>query len=114
LVGSILLYAIAPGHHPEPDHRTFERLARTAADPGNSFASLVPEAARAALEAVLGEHPDIMAHRLVQSWWGVNEGTTFFRHPDTARAVRRMRIADQQMPGADPAAAQAARRRWRR
>lgn len=55
-----------------------------------------------------------MALRLVQSWWGVNEGTTFFRHPDTARAVRRMRIANRQQADLDPAAAHAARRRWRR
>ncbi len=76
---------------------------------------MVPEPARAALEAVLGEHPDIMAHKLIQSWWGVNEGTTFFRHPDTARAVRRMRIADQQQQAdSNPAAVHAARRRWRR
>lgn len=107
------MYAIAPGHYPEPDHRTFERLARTAADPSNAFASLVPEAARATLEAVLGEHAHIMAHSMIKSWWDVNEGTTFFRHPGTARAVRRMRLAEQQHAD-DPAAAHAARRRWRK
>ena len=77
----------------------------------NAFASVVPEPARATLLAILGEHPDSMAHRTVASWWDVNERTPFFRHPQTARAVRHMLLDDQ---AESTAVAQAARRRWRR
>jgi hypothetical protein len=112
LICSIILFALAPGYFPEPDHRCFERLARAAADPSNAFASVVPEQARAALASILsGCRPECMPHRLVCSWWDLNASTTFFRHPETARVVRHARLAAGED---DDEGAHAARRRWRR
>ncbi len=85
---SILMFALQPGHTPEPDYRCLPRLARAAADPANAFAAAVPAQARAVLRRVLDEPPDRMAAALVRAWWDLNEGTAFFRSPGTARAVR--------------------------
>jgi hypothetical protein len=111
-VCSILLFALSPGYFQEPDHRCFERLARVASKLSNGFASIIPEAVRVTLLAILGEHPDTMAHQTVASWWDINERTAFFRHPQTARVVRHMMLTDEQAE-ANPGA-QATRRRWRR
>ncbi len=109
---SIILFSLAPGHFPEPDHRSFERLARVACDFGNAFASLVPEPVRSTLQGILDEHPDSMAHRAVASWWRINERSAFFRHSQTARVIRHMLLIEDQA-GADPGA-EVARKRWRR
>ncbi len=110
---SIILYALAPGYFPEPDHRCFERLARAAADTANAFASVIPEPAREILLAtVQGRRAEVMPPRLISAWWGANGRTTFFRHPETARVVRHTRIMGED--GEDGEAAHAVRRRWRR
>jgi len=107
----MILFALAPGNFPEPDHRCFERLARAAADTANAFASVIPEPVRAVLLAtVAGRRPEVMPPRLISAWWGVNGRTTFFRHPETARVVRHTRGDDAE----DGESAHAVRRRWRR
>jgi hypothetical protein len=87
---SILMFALTPGHAEDPDSRCFVRLARTALDPANGFASLVPDPARAVLEAAVGPTHKARAAAALLGWWDANERTPFFRHPGTSRAVRRM------------------------
>jgi hypothetical protein len=92
---SILMFALQPGHTPEPDYRCLGRLARAAADPQNAFAALVPAQARAILQRVADEPPQRLSAAILRAWWEVNEGTVFFRSPGTARAVRAMVKRDQ-------------------
>ena len=87
---SILMFALQPGHTPEPDYRCLPRLIRAAVDPGNAFAAVVPAQARAVLQRVVDEPPARVAAALLRAWWDVNEGTVFFRSPGTARAIRGM------------------------
>lgn len=87
---SVLMFALQPGHTPEPDHRSLCRLVRAALDPANAFAAVVPAPARAILARVADEPPAGVAQALLRAWWEANEGTVFFRSPGTARAVRGM------------------------
>ncbi len=115
LFRSIILFALAPGYFPEPDHRCFGRLARVAADPSNAFASSIPEQVRSVLASVAGLHPEAMASTLISSWWELNGHTSFFRHPETARVVRHTRsLAEAGGDHRGGEAAHAVRRRWRR
>lgn len=104
MAGSILLHALAPGRFPEPDMRCFARLAATAADPDNGFAVAYPERIRKVLE-----HPSDTAtpQAVLRSWWKANDETAFFRHSETARAVRHTVVFPD-------AGQQSVRRRWRR
>lgn len=109
---SVVLHALSPGHFPEPDQRCFDRLARVAADPRNGYAALIPECVRRVLEAAVeakagGASPEDVQVAMLRRWWRANEGTTFFRFPETARAVRQSLLCrDLTQVGA--------RRRWRR
>ena len=115
LIRSIILFALAPGYFPEPDHRCFGRLARAAADTANAFAAAIPEQVRAVLASVADLHPEAMASRLISSWWELNGRTSFFRHPETARVVRHTRsLAEAGGDHRGGEAAHAVRRRWRR
>jgi hypothetical protein len=85
---SVIMYALQPGHTPEPDHRCLARLVGAAVDPCNAFAAVIPGPVRAILERAAGEPPESVAGAIVRAWWDLNEGTSFFRSPGTARAVR--------------------------
>lgn len=95
-----ILHALAPGHFPEPDQRCLARLAKSAADPGNGFAALVPPKLRPLLQRA--GRADF-----VSAWWDANQRTAFFRHPETARAVRHCLVSPD-------ASQDGSRRRWRR
>jgi hypothetical protein len=88
------MFALQPGHTPEPDYRCLPRLVRAAADPRNAFAAVVPAQVRAILERVVAEPPREIAAALLRAWWDANEGTVFFRSPGTARAVRALAKRD--------------------
>jgi hypothetical protein len=105
---SVLLHAISPGHFPEPDQRCFQRLARAAADPANGYSAVVPACVRRLLEGALaaGEQ-ETQRVRLLRRWWEENAESSFFRFPETARAVRHCLVSP------DPAQ-EGGRRRWRR
>lgn len=92
----ILMHALAPGRFPEPDHRCFARLAAVAADPDNGFAAAYPERLRR-----------ILSGDVLPLWWSYNGKTTFFRHADTARAVRHTLACPD-------VAQKGGRRRWKR
>ena len=85
---SILMFALQPGHTPEPDYRCLSRLVRVAVDPCNAFATIVPVQIRTVLESVVAEPTRTLVSALLRVWWEMNEGTVFFRSPGTARAVR--------------------------
>ncbi len=87
---SILMFALTPGHVEEPDSRCFPRLVCTVLDPSNGFASLVPDPARVVLSSAVGPAHKTRVAAGLQAWWDANERTSFFRHPGTSRAVRRM------------------------
>ena len=88
------------------------RLARVASDPRNAFASVIPETARAVLTASLGSLCDDVAQSAVYSWWDVNERTAFFRHPRTAKIVRRVvQLDSHQAVDIDPHETRKRRRR---
>ena len=87
---SILMFALTPGHVEDPDSRCFLRLARTVLDPSNGFASIVPDPARVVLQSAVGPTQKARVAAGVQAWWDANERTSFFRHPGTSRAVRRV------------------------
>ncbi len=97
---SVILHALSPGHFPEPDHRCLERLAKSAADPHNGFAAVVPPKLRPLLERAA--QADFLAE-----WWNLNQRTSFFRHSETARAVRHCLVTPD-------VSQDALRRRWRR
>ena len=111
MISSIILFALAPGYFPEPDHRCFERLARIALDPANAFASVIPESVRGILGSIVGLRPESMPPSLITAWWEHNGNTSFFRHPETARVVRHTRMMAGEEDGVS---AHAVRRRWRR
>lgn len=95
-----MLHALVPGRFPEPDQRCFARLSAVASDPRNGFAAAYPERVRRILEDK-GSPAAVL-----RSWWEANSETAFFRHPETARAVRHT------LEFPDPAQ-QCVRRRWR-
>ena len=97
---SAILHALSPGHFPDPDHRCLLRLTAAAADPLNGFAAIVPAKLRPLLERA--GQADFLAE-----WWAVNQRTSFFRHSETARAVRHCLVSPD-------ASQDALRRRWRR
>lgn len=97
---SAILHALAPGHFQEPDRRCLARLCRAAGDPRNGFASVVPPKLRPVLQR--GGRADFMS-----VWWETNQRTAFFRHPETARAVRHSIVSPD-------ASQEGSRRRWRR
>lgn len=107
---SILMHTVAPAHYPEPDQRCFERLARAAADPDNGFCAVIPERIRQILAGAVSSkdtRPCAVSAEILRGWWRANHETAFFRHPETARAIRHTLIS------ADPAQ-DGTRRRWRR
>lgn len=95
---SVLLHSLAPGHFPEPDERSFARLAAVVASRENAFASLVPWSTRPFLGAGSEEPLDgeraLDRRRQAATWWALNERTSFFRHGETAKTVRHACVVD--------------------
>jgi hypothetical protein len=104
---SIILHALAPGRFSEPDQRCFVRLAAAASDPDNGFASAYPERLRQILAEASQGPGGLESNAVLRSWWLANDSTSFFRHADTARAVRHALVFQ------DPTQ-QCVRMRWRR
>ncbi len=104
---SVLLHALAPGRFPEPDQRCFLRLAAAAADADNGFNSVLPDRVKQILSKLSGLDERSAASALLKEWWAKNDSTSFFRHADTARAVRHTLVFPD-------ASQQGVRRRWRR
>lgn len=101
---SIIMYAISPGHFTEPDHRCFLRLARICCDPLNGYFSTIPDVVRVVLKA---DSEDDMEMTILRTWWDRNARTSFFRFPETAKAVRHSLLHFDPLQSV-------CRRRWRR
>jgi hypothetical protein len=104
---SVVMYALAPGHCQEPDQRSLGRLAAVACEEKNGFAAVVPEEIRAILRRSQVHGREMIDAAMLFAWWRANESTLFFRHSETARAVRHTCLVD------DPTQFNA-RKRWKR
>lgn len=104
---SILMYAFVPGHSHEPDQRSLERLAAVACEENNGFSAIIPVEIRQILDDSQDYGKDMIDTSLLFAWWRANEKTMFFRHPETARAIRHTCVID------DPTQI-LARKRWKR
>lgn len=104
---SVLMHCVAPGRFPEPDQRCYGRLVAAAADPRNGYAAAFPERLRLLLEEASRCAGGATAQGLLGVWWRAHGETTFFRHRETARAVRHTLVFRD-------SAQQGSRRRWRR
>jgi len=105
---TIILYTISPGHFPEPDQRCLVRLSQTAANPRNGYSAVIPALVRKLLNhALAADDQEATGVTLLRLWWKENAESSFFRFPETARAVRHCLVSP------DPAQ-QGGRRRWRR
>lgn len=85
----LVLYAMRPGLHHEPDHRCMERLVTALRQTDNPFRAGLPLPVQAIASRVTG---DTFTH-VVAAWWDYNGRTHFFR---TAHEARRVRCAAKQ------------------
>jgi hypothetical protein len=104
---SILMYTLVPGYFPEPDERCFMRLAATAVEECNGFATVIPFEIKSVLRECVDAPSRVARTTHFGAWWKNNERTAVFRHAETARVIRHTCVL------VDPTEA-VGKKRWRR